>query len=137
MALVGAALLFELTHNLGNGHCFIPREKLAAVTAELISVEPEDADERIGELIEEGQLCYEEIAGVRACYLPELYAAETNAAEIFARMSKRSFHEHFDTDKLLSLFKLLSSVSDNSTLKALAFLTDHYDDVMVGFELKR
>ena len=23
---VGAAVLFELTHNLGNGHCFIPRE---------------------------------------------------------------------------------------------------------------
>ena len=28
---IGAAALFELVHNTGNGHCFIPREKLAAV----------------------------------------------------------------------------------------------------------
>ena len=49
---IAAALLFELIHNTGNGHCFIPREKLAAVTAELIGVEAEEADECIGELIE-------------------------------------------------------------------------------------
>ena len=53
---IGAAVLFELQHNTGNGHCFIPREKLAAVTAELIGVEPEDADECIAELIEDRQL---------------------------------------------------------------------------------
>ncbi len=99
---VGAAVLFELTHNLGNGHCFIPREKLAAVTAELIDVDPTEADERIGELIEEGQLRYEEIAGVRACYLPELYEAETNAAENLARMSGRIYRERFDTERLLA-----------------------------------
>ena len=98
---VGAAILFELAHNSGNGHCFIPREKLASVTAELIGVEPDDADERIGELIDEGQLCYEELAGVRACYLPELYEAETHAAESFARMSKRLFSDRFDTERLL------------------------------------
>ena len=49
----------------------------------------------------------------------------------------KKLHITFDADKLLSLFKLLSRVSDSSTLKALAFLTDHYDDVMVGFELKK
>ena len=41
---IAAAILFELVHNTGNGHCFIPREKLAAVTAELIGVEAEEAD---------------------------------------------------------------------------------------------
>ena len=35
---IGAAVVFELRHNTGNGHVFIPREKLAAVTAELIGV---------------------------------------------------------------------------------------------------
>ena len=84
---ISAAILFELVHNMGNGHCFIPREKLAAVTAELIGVEQEEADACIGELIEDNQLRYEEIAGVRACYLPALYEAEKNAAETFARMS--------------------------------------------------
>ena len=98
---IGAAVLFELQHNTGNGHCFIPREKLAAVTAELISVTPEEADECIAELIEDNQLRYEEIAGVNACYLPELYDAETNAAACFARMSRRTFTDKLDTEKLL------------------------------------
>ena len=99
---LGAAILFELSHNTGNGHCFIPREKLAAVTGELIGVEPEDVDECLEELIEGGQLCYEEIAGCRACYLPELYGAERDAAEQFARMSKRRFNDRVDVQKLLS-----------------------------------
>lgn len=97
-----AALLFELAHNTGNGHCFIPREKLAAVTSELIGVEPETLDQCLEELIENGQLCYEEIAGCKACYLPELYEAERDAAEQFARMSKRRFHDRLDVEKLLS-----------------------------------
>lgn len=53
------------------------------------------------------------------------------------RDGKKKLHLTFDADKLLSLFKLLSSVSNSSTLKALSFLTDHYEDVMVGFELKK
>ncbi len=98
---IGAAVLFELEHNTGNGHCFIPREKLAAVTSELIGVEVKEADERIGELIEEHQICAEELTGVNACYLPALYTAETHAAETFARMSRRSFQDRFDTNRLL------------------------------------
>ncbi len=98
---IAAAVLFELIHNTGNGHCFIPREKLAAVTAELIGVEPEEAGECIGGMIEEGQLRYEEIAGVRACYLPELYEAETNAARVFARMCRSRFHDSADIGRLV------------------------------------
>ena len=104
---LGAAILFELVHNTGNGHCFIPREKLSAVTGELIGVEPETVDECLEELIEGGQLCYEEIAGCKACYLPELYEAERDAAEQFARMSKRRFNDRMNVEKLL--FRLESS----------------------------
>ena len=98
---IGAAVLFELVHNTGNGHCFIPREKLVAVTGELIGVDPSEVDDCIGELIEDGNLRYETIAGVNACYLPELYEAETHAAEQFARMSKRLFNDKYPTEKLL------------------------------------
>lgn len=99
---IGAAVLFELSHNTGNGHCFIPREKLSAVTAELIGLDTEPVEECITELIEDGQLRYEEVAGCRACYLPELYEAETNAAERFAAMSKQRFNDRADTGKLLA-----------------------------------
>ena len=97
-----AAVLFELVHNSGNGHCFIPREKLAAVTAQLIGVDEPSADECIDILIESGQLMYEEIAGCKACYLPSLYHAESDAAEHIARMCKRKFDETVNIPALIS-----------------------------------
>ena len=53
------------------------------------------------------------------------------------RDGKKKVHITFDADKLLKLVSLASKVSDNSAIKALSFLMDHYDDVMVGFELKK
>ncbi len=53
------------------------------------------------------------------------------------RSGKKKAHLTFDADKLLKLFSLASKVSDNSALKALSFLMDNYEDVMVGFELKK
>ena len=99
---INAACLFELKHNLNNGHCFIPREKLAAVTAELINVEAGEAEASIDELIETGQIIYEEIAGCKACYLPEIYEAETDAAEKFAKMCRRKFSEDVDIPELVA-----------------------------------
>lgn len=99
---INAACLFELKHNLNNGHCFIPREKLAAVTAELINVEAGEAEASIDELIETGQIIYEEIAGCKACYLPEIYEAETDAAGQFAKMCRRKFSEDVDIPKLIA-----------------------------------
>ena len=98
---INAAALFELRHNLNNGHCFIPRDKLAAATAELISVEPDDVDAGIDELIETGQIICEEIAGRQACYLPEIYEAETDAAARMARMCRTRFDEDVDIPALI------------------------------------
>lgn len=53
------------------------------------------------------------------------------------RDGKKKLQLTFDADKLLKLFSLASKVSDSSALKALSFLLDNYDDVMVGFELKK
>lgn len=35
-----AAVLYELSHNLNNGHVFLPREKLVLAASQLIGVEP-------------------------------------------------------------------------------------------------
>ncbi len=99
---VKAAILFELRHNLGNGHCFIPREKLTAVTAELIRVEPELVDSCIEELIGSRQLVLEQIAGCSACYLPEVYEAEADTAARFARMCSRRYRQNADLASLIS-----------------------------------
>lgn len=48
----------------------------------------------------------------------------------------KHLHLYFDADRLLTLLRLLSGLSNSDTLKALAFLSDNYSDVQVGFELK-
>ena len=53
------------------------------------------------------------------------------------RDGKNKLHLTFDADKLLSLLTLAGSFSENSAIKALTKLMDNYEDVMVGFELKR
>ncbi len=99
---VEAATLFELGHNLGNGHCFIPREKLSAATAELIGVPIEASDAAIDRLSATGRLVYEEVAGCRACYLPRLYEAERDAAERIARMCRGRPEGKADIDALIA-----------------------------------
>lgn len=98
---INGALLFELRHNTGNGHCFIPREKLSAATAQLIGVPEEDAESGIEELIEGGLICFEQVAGCDACYLPELHAAETDCASRLASMCSRRFDERADIDAII------------------------------------
>jgi hypothetical protein len=53
------------------------------------------------------------------------------------RDGKKKLHITFDADKLLKLFSLAGSFSDSSTIKALSTLLEYYDDVMVGFEVKK
>ncbi len=53
------------------------------------------------------------------------------------RDGKKKLQLTFDADKLLNLMSLLGRFSDSSTVKALSTLLDNYEDVMVGFELKK
>lgn len=53
------------------------------------------------------------------------------------RDGKKKLHLTFDADKLLSLISFMGRFSDNSAIKALSTLLDNYEDVMVGFELKK
>ncbi len=99
---IGAAVLFELRHNLGNGHCFIPRDKLIAVTGELIRVEPELIEESMENLEQQGLLLQEDIAGQHACYLPELYEAETDTARRLTELSRSGVREKLDLTALIA-----------------------------------
>ena len=86
---VRAAALFELEHNLNNGHCFIPQPSLVEATCRLIGVENESAERCIDALVEEGSIVREEINGITACYLPALYEAESYVARRLVRMSRQ------------------------------------------------
>ena len=73
-----SALLFELSHNEGNGHVFLPRPKLLAATAQLLGDE-DGVEEALDTLIDERKVFSETVANVEACYLLRLHEAEDYA----------------------------------------------------------
>ena len=70
-----AGLIFELTHNLNNGHTFLPRGKLLAASGQLLDIPTEELEEALERLALKGQVV-EDRAGEDAVYLPDLYEAE-------------------------------------------------------------
>ena len=85
---ISAALIFEMKHNLNNGHSFLPREKLAAATAQLIGVDQDTAEECLDVLADEGEVVLEPVANVNAAYLRRLYEAETYTARTLSAMAR-------------------------------------------------
>ncbi len=85
---VEAGILFELTFNQTNGHTFIPRNKLIAATATLLNLESDIVDAGIIRLSETGQMESDTVAGLEACYIPELYEAECYIAERILTMAE-------------------------------------------------
>lgn len=108
---IKAAIIFELVHNSGNGHCFIPREKLKAATASLIGTEPEDIESGIDSLLSEGRLVFEQVAGCDACYLPQLHEAELCVARHIGRMAKQHYDSRVDLSALISELERRQSIS--------------------------
>lgn len=83
---VEAAVLFELSYNLGNGHVFLPRDKLVAAASSLIDCDADRIEMALDDLIARGAICCEQVAKVQACYLRRMYEAETGVTERIARM---------------------------------------------------
>lgn len=83
---VEAALLFELTHNLSNGHTFLPEEKLVLATQQLIGVSDSSLHENLEVLIETGEIIREQVAGIDACYLAHIQESEEYVAMCLERM---------------------------------------------------
>lgn len=84
---VSAAIVFELQHNAGNGHVFIPREKLVLATAQLIGLEAENIEEGLEVLSDSGEVICQSIAGCQACYLSSYYEAEEYTAQRLKNMA--------------------------------------------------
>lgn len=97
---VAAALAFELSYNARNGHCFIPRGKLIAATAQLISVPESLVEMSLDEQIRGRQIHCERVANVEACYLHRLHDAECYVAERLLRMSQESYRYDVDVDAI-------------------------------------
>lgn len=83
---VEAALTFELSYNQGNGHVFLPREKLIAAASQLIDCPAGIVEASLDDLLQTGAVKSQKIANVDACYLRRLYEAEVYVTEKLGNM---------------------------------------------------
>lgn len=99
---VCAAVVFELVHNSGNGHCFIPRGKLTMATSQLIGVAHELTEDAVDKLAETGEIVCCTVAGLDACYLAPLYEAETYTANRIKSMCRAKAERKVDITSIIS-----------------------------------
>ncbi len=111
MNRISAAVLFELQHNSGNGHCFIPRDKLIAATSQLISVPPDLVSDAIDSLSENGGIVCDTVASLNVCYLAELFDAETYTADRLKSMIGLKTKSSANVEKLISKLENMYDIS--------------------------
>ncbi len=107
---VCAAVVFELVHNSGNGHCFIPRGKLTLATSQLIGVAQELAEDAVDKLAETGEIVCCTVAGLDACYLAPLYEAETYTAGKIKAMCKAKTERKVDITSIISRLEAANNI---------------------------
>ncbi len=79
---VQAGMKYVLEFNAsGNGHTFIPTDKLIEATANLLEVSKEDSEAAYDALISSGELIQTSYSGVDVSYLKEYYQAEKYICE--------------------------------------------------------
>ena len=99
---VEAAVLYELSHNAGNGHTFVPQEKLERATAALLHIDPEPAERAILALTDQGSVVREALAGTEAVYLAQLHDAEVYVAMRLEEMCRMELRPPRGLDKLIT-----------------------------------
>ena len=106
-----AAIEYELAHNAGNGHVFLPREKLLAATAQLVDVDTDMVETALDKLIDSFAVVEKPIANVRGCYLPRMYQAETFVAQRLLSMLRTPVEQLRQVDKTIDAIEKEEGVS--------------------------
>ena len=106
-----AAIDYELAHNAGNGHVFLPREKLLAATAQLVDVDTDMVETALDKLIDSFAVVEKPIANVRGCYLPRMYQAETFVAQRLLSMLRTPVEQLRQVDKTIDAIEKEQGVS--------------------------
>ncbi len=107
---IEAGTLFELSYNLGAGHTFLPREKLTAATAQLLTVDPASVSEGINRLHEGERLVCQTLANIEIVYLPHLHEAEVISSYRLLKMAQWTHPEPEELDRLMATVEQESSV---------------------------
>ena len=107
---IEAGTLFELSYNLGAGHTFLPKSKLIAATAQLLTVPPEAVGEGIVRLHEAQRLVCQTLADIDIIYLPQLHEAEVTSAYHLLQMARWPHPEPENIDRLMERVESESDV---------------------------
>ena len=107
---IEAGVLFELSYNLTGGHTFLPRAKLVAATAQLLTVEAEDVDAGITRLHEGERLVCQTLADIDVVYLPSIHEAEVYCAYRLLKFAQWPHPEPEHTERLLKQVEEESAV---------------------------
>ena len=100
---IEAGALFELRYNTTGGHSFLPKDKLIAITAQLLCVSEAAVSEGIERLLQAERLVQDTLANITVIYLPQLYAAEKYCARRLLEFADTVFPMPAQLDKKLSL----------------------------------
>ncbi|MBQ7566223.1 MAG: ATP-dependent RecD-like DNA helicase [Oscillospiraceae bacterium] len=98
---IDAGILFELSHNLGNGHVFIPEDKLTDVSAQLLDLPRDLIEIGIDRLNVQQRIVIDTLLGRRLCYLPEWHEAELFVAERLKSLAAQKDEPLRHADRLL------------------------------------
>jgi len=111
---LSAALVYELVHNLGNGHVFIPKDKLIAAVCDLLSISSDVVSEALDAICEYGDIVVSQIAGVEGCYLKHLFDAESYTA---ARLLEMAGYEGKEAGKKKADRSLIKNIENEQGIK--------------------
>lgn len=98
---IEAGILFELNYNLLAGHSFLPQDKLAAATAQLLTVGADDVRKGIERLLDTDRLVRQELADLVVIYLPRLHIAERCCCENLLSFARNKYPIPDDFETLL------------------------------------
>ena len=98
---VEAGILFELSHNLGNGHVFIPWDKLSAATSTLLDLPSDLIEAGMDRLCDQQRMVTDTLKNIQICYLPEWHEAELDVTERLSRMARFTETPPWNLDALL------------------------------------
>jgi exodeoxyribonuclease V alpha subunit len=98
---VEAAVLFELYHNLDNGHTFLPYDKLVGATSQLIEVPSQTISDALDALVESGYVVRQAVAGQDACYISEFQEAEYFVSNRLLSMTENPADVTVDVDRFV------------------------------------
>ena len=98
---IEAGALFELSYNLDFGHAFLPVDKLAMATAQLLSIPLEPAMAGVERLTQAERIQLSRLAGMDIAYLPELYEAELYSTYRLLQFANCTFPEPENLNSLM------------------------------------